>query len=189
MHQKLKPLKNNIVFQFMDEVTSKGQFVEAMSTRGLFMTASHDDSAKRPRWCRVVAVGPDCMTVKPDDLILLPSLRWSESAKMSGQSYWKTNEDEVVAYLRDGEPLIVVNDWVLFHYNRDGFTKLSSGLFVKSINETPSGEVKDVGPKVLDKLANTKVYYDGALFSNLIYYNRKDYGFLRVTDLLGYSPL
>ncbi len=96
----IRAIYNQILFQFVDKVNAKGQFEEARSKGGIILIGGFDDSAKQPRWARIVSLGPDCS----DELrtsgceILIENLRWNEGAKLDGQRLWKTDEDQVLAY-------------------------------------------------------------------------------------------
>lgn len=96
MTSKIKPLANNVLFQFTDTVHS-GMFYDVEKS-GIIVGKNSDNSAKQPRWGTVLAVGPD---VKPDEVaignkILIESLRWTEAYKVDGISYWFTRVNEIM---------------------------------------------------------------------------------------------
>jgi len=96
----LQSIKDHIIFQFLDQVDSRGMFLPERTLSGLYRPTSSDDSAKLPRWAKVVALGPDC----DEDLrvegceILIGALRWTKGGKCNGQSYWRTDQKEVLGY-------------------------------------------------------------------------------------------
>lgn len=96
---QIRAIKNHIVFQFVDEVTLSGHFVRSHES-GLILGTHYDDSAKQHRWARVISAGPDCCDEikQPGVEILIENLRWNEGAKLNGQKYWKTDENQLLGY-------------------------------------------------------------------------------------------
>ena len=94
---KLTPLKNYVMFRFLDTTSgSKGKFVDR-TTKGGIILPILDSSQKLPRWGEVVAAGPQC-TVKPGDFILIEALMWSfgTTSTFDGSKIWKTDEDKII---------------------------------------------------------------------------------------------
>jgi len=99
----LRVFRNEILFQFEDEDaiindgkrTARG-FKEV--TEWGFTIVSSKESASNARWGIVKAVGPE---VGPDIFIgrriLIESLKWTEGVEYERETYWKTNEDVVLA--------------------------------------------------------------------------------------------
>lgn len=99
---KLRALHNHIIFQFVDEVDAKGQFVpkyDKVSGTSLILRSHYDDSAKSPRWVNIVALGPDCTdeVSRPGIQLLVDALKWTRGAKFNGQTYWRTDETQILA--------------------------------------------------------------------------------------------
>lgn len=90
----LRPLKDSILFVFMDDVNYKG-FSNKTATGIIYK--SLDDGLNSPRWAKVLAVGPTVDTIKPGMHILIEALRWTEGFKFDGVMIWKTVEKEVMA--------------------------------------------------------------------------------------------
>lgn len=96
----IRAIHNDILFQFKDRVNSKGQFEEGQSYGGIILNANHSDSAKKPRWVKIVSLGPDVN----DELrtsgieLLVEHLMWTPGVKYEGQSYWKTDDTKVLGY-------------------------------------------------------------------------------------------
>ncbi len=91
----LKPLKDSVLFVFTEEV-SGGLFVEE-SESGIYLGKSVDSSSNEARWAVVAAVGPEVLTIKTQNKILIGALRWTEGFTISGTKLWKTTESEILA--------------------------------------------------------------------------------------------
>lgn len=101
---KIKAIKNHVVFQFVDAIDSAGQFIRTSET-GIWLGGHYDDSAKAHRWGKVVSVGPKCSDElrTPGCEVLIENLRWTERAILEGQSYWRTDETQVLGYRLPGD--------------------------------------------------------------------------------------
>lgn len=97
---KLRAIRNHIIFQFVDRVTSTGRFTPERSHGGIHLLANNDDSAKEPRWVKVISAGPDCseQVTQPNVELLVDALRWTAGAKFEDQTYWRTDETQILAY-------------------------------------------------------------------------------------------
>lgn len=94
----LTPLTNNILFVFVDNIIN-GKFVENTAS-GIFLGNGYEDTIKKPRWGKVVAVGPDVKkdgSISTTDLILVEPLMWTEGFMHDGIQIWKTNLTKVMA--------------------------------------------------------------------------------------------
>jgi co-chaperonin GroES (HSP10) len=184
----LRALNNDIVFQFIDDVNTKGRFIEGMSSSGIILGSSDDDSARRPRWAKVVAIGPKCTSVEIGNEILIPALRWTLGATFEGAKYWKTRDNELVAK-RDhhGGALHVLNSWVVFHREQDMVHVRQSGLFYVSKQETPKGHVAHVGQKCDAILGRSDIYYKSEGFIDLFTHRNREYAFIKDEDILAYE--
>ncbi len=94
MHNEIKPLGNNIMFIFVDDVR-QGMFYDVEKS-GIIIGKSYDGSAKEPRWGVVTAVGPDVDGIQPGQKILMEPLRWTEAMKVNNKSVWFTRESEIM---------------------------------------------------------------------------------------------
>lgn len=95
----IRPLKNNIMFKFLDETAgSKGAFTE--STLSGIIIPRTNSTQKVARWAEVIAAGPDTEVV-PGDFILIESLMWMEAVKVDDQKMWKTDDSKVLAVTND----------------------------------------------------------------------------------------
>ncbi len=96
---RIAPIRNNIIFKFMDKVNKKGEFMETTSY-GLSLPGHHDNSAKTHRWATIVALGPDCSDIlrEPGCEILIEALRWTHGFVFEGERMWKTDETQLLAY-------------------------------------------------------------------------------------------
>lgn len=96
----LKPLKNIVMFTFLDETGgAKGAFSAALAESGIILPASVS-LQKTHRWGRVVAAGPEAEVVE-GDLILVEALMWMEGVKFDGRKVWKTDDSKILAVTDD----------------------------------------------------------------------------------------
>lgn len=95
----LRPLKNSILFSFIDDAAG-GMFIPKTKS-GILLTNQNMDVQRGPRWGRVLAVGPKCVDVKIRDLILIDALKWTTGFKHDDVNIWKTDESNVMAITDD----------------------------------------------------------------------------------------
>ena len=94
MHNEIKPLNNNILFTFVDDVR-QGMFYDVEKS-GIIVGKSYDGSAKEARWGLVLAVGPEVSNIQAGQKILIEPLRWTEALKVNDRSVWFTRESEIM---------------------------------------------------------------------------------------------
>lgn len=187
----LRALNNYILFAFVDPVNSKGEFVREATASGILLKSSVDDSAKTPRWAKVLRAGPDCTSVVEGQYILLPALRWTQGTKYEGNSVWKTDEKEVVAVkdTLDASPQ-PIGSFILFQRLARPEPQSSSGLIIVEhySSETPKGKVLLIGPKVEPELKGSIIYYSDANFFDYFYVQGREIAFIKEDDVLIYQP-
>ena len=100
MKKHITAIYNQIVFQFIDKVNSKGMFEEATSKGGIIILGDTDKSAGQARWAKIISVGPDCSDPLRQEgcEILIENLRWSPGIKFNDQTYWRTDENQLLGY-------------------------------------------------------------------------------------------
>ena len=105
----LKPLHNGILFQFEENTVRKQnmhervEFVEKTSWG--FEHSNFDVSINKPRWVIVTAVGDECSNeVQPGMRVLVDALKWTIGIPFNGDTYWKTDSDQVLAIDDDYQP-------------------------------------------------------------------------------------
>ena len=97
---QLKPLRNAILFQFLDDTSGdKGQFTER-SRSGLYIPTLKNEQ-RQERWARVVAVGPEAKGINVNDFILIEPLMWTSNEVFEGQKIWKTDTTKVMMVTTD----------------------------------------------------------------------------------------
>lgn len=97
----LRPLKNTILFVFVDDSAS-GLFISKTKS-GIFLSQAPKDfdSQRVPRWGKVLSVGPQVKDIKSGDFILIEGLQWTEGFKYDDVRIWKTDEEKVMAVTDD----------------------------------------------------------------------------------------
>ena len=95
--EELIPTRNNIIFQFVDQVKN-GNFVSERSS-GIVIDLGNDhrDSGKFCRVGIVHAVGQKAHGFKPGDKIAINPLMWTKGFKYNNQQYWMTIPEHVAA--------------------------------------------------------------------------------------------
>jgi co-chaperonin GroES (HSP10) len=97
---KILPLRNNVMFQFLDETTgSKGKFNERKLDSGIILPTL-DSAQKLPRWGMVIAAGPTAQ-VKVGEYILIQSLMWTYGTEVDGVKMWKTDDEKIIMVTDD----------------------------------------------------------------------------------------
>lgn len=160
---KIKALVNGFVFKFNDEVNNKGEFNKSPTQSGIILKASSDDSAKQPRWVTITSRGTTCADyIQPGVEVLLPALRWTASAEVDGEKFWKSDDTQVVAYKdKDTGNIIPVNKYVLFAKSKISLSTTDSGLIVAgNMSEgSPHGVVLNVSADVYPEIITGTVIY------------------------------
>lgn len=93
----MKALRNNIIFQFLNETeTELGTFKETTSFGLELVTTTADASTKKARWAVITSVGPEVKDLYEGDFICIEPLKWTDYFKHNNQKYWKTDEDQIL---------------------------------------------------------------------------------------------
>lgn len=186
---KLRPILNHIIFQFVDEVDSKGQFVQKTDW-GFTIPGHFDDSAKSPRWGTITHVGPDCKHVKVGQQVLINALKWTPGFKFNDQRFWRTDETQIVAIRKTPtSDLQILRDIVLFKRHEEKVNEAKHGLLVvgTAVVETPKGTVVMVGPDCTESLDNTVIYYHEENFFSKFEHQKEKLWYIREQDILAYQ--
>lgn len=98
----IAPLRNNIVFQFLDETSgSKGKFQDRKTLSGIIIPVL-DSAQKSPRWGVATAVGPDS-EVQVGEFIFIEALMWSYGFTFEDEKFWKTDDSKIMFATDDYE--------------------------------------------------------------------------------------
>jgi co-chaperonin GroES (HSP10) len=102
----LKPIRNNIVFQFVEQ-TSGGRFLARKTEAGIILGSILDEQSI-PRWGKVISVGPDVAeeeaSIVPGIFIFIEGGAWTQQITLDdGEKIWKTDVSKVIA-TSDEEP-------------------------------------------------------------------------------------
>ncbi len=89
---KLRAIGNAVLFQFVEKIKN-GQIVDETKS-GIILNANVTEQHK-PRWGRVLSVGPD---VKEElfEYILIEPLKWTNSITFEGESFWQTDDEKIL---------------------------------------------------------------------------------------------
>lgn len=185
---KLTPIKNNILFKFIDKMDINGQFIEETSW-GLVISGHFDTSAKQPRWVEVIEVGPECKDVKVGQQALVGALRWTPHFIANESKMWKTDEDQIFV-LRDtpDSELIPLRDTIVFTRIDEQVKPGLELVIVGDSEQTPKGEINIVGPNVSEELpVGTVFYFDGISFFEKFSHKKEMLCFIKQDDVLIYQ--
>ena len=95
----IRPLRNNVIFKFLDERTNElGAFIEK-SLSGIIIPRTKS-TQKVHRWGVVVAAGPVAEVIE-GDYILIEGLMWMEGVKVDDEMVWKTDDSKILAVTND----------------------------------------------------------------------------------------
>lgn len=98
----IKPLKNNIIFQFLDETdTSHGKFKQISASGFEIISSDTTDSTEKPRWAKIVALGEDVTEVVEGDYVCISPLMWTDHVTYEKAKYWKTDIDNLLLVSKD----------------------------------------------------------------------------------------
>lgn len=97
MSKALQPIRKDVIFQFLTEVTKQGNFKETTGWGFEVVRGKQHFEEEGHRMGHVVAVGPDCTDVTPGMDVVIQKLMWTNQFSIDGKQYWKTDEDKVLA--------------------------------------------------------------------------------------------
>jgi hypothetical protein len=102
----IQPLGKSFTFQFIDEIKND-KFIDK-SSAGLILSNPTFDDQTLSRWVKIVSVGKDVTKVKPNDIVLLKKLKWTQSFKedLNSEKLWKSDEDQVLSISTNDDELV-----------------------------------------------------------------------------------
>lgn len=184
---KIIPIKNTFIFKFKETINNKGQFEKNTTETGIILQSSFDDSAKESRWVVVTEIGPNCVDVRVNDVVLLPALRWTAGAKFNNETIWKSDDlQAVVKQDRHTKELVALRDTIVFKPIKDEETTTSFGIvLVKDPHSnSPRGIVVAVGPDCVDAKIGEVVFYDDANFFDTFVHEGEHLAFIKEDKIL-----
>ena len=100
MSLQIRPLHNKIFFQFEERIIENAKGVRSFETKsdgGVVVLGSNEDATKKPRWCKVLAVGPKVDdSIKVGMRVCVEALRWTDPVTVDGVEFWQTNDEEIL---------------------------------------------------------------------------------------------
>lgn len=187
---RLRAIRNHVIFQFVDETDSKGQFVE--TTKWGFKIPGHfDNSAKAPRWGTVVEIGPECKHVKVGQQVLVNALKWTAGVKFDGKKVWRTDETQVAVFRSTPtSKLQPLGKTIVFQRINSTITEGKHGLQVVGdlSVDTPKGAVVLLGPDCVTELQGSVIYYNEENFFNKFDHKSEQLWYIDEPSVLVYEP-
>lgn len=99
MSKTLVPIRQDVIFQFLSEVSKQGNFKEKTSWGFEVTRGRQHFEEEGHRIGKVVAVGPECKQVKTGMEVVIQKLMWTNQFGVEGKQYWKTDESKVLAVI------------------------------------------------------------------------------------------
>lgn len=96
---ELKPIRNQIVFEFIEE-TRNGQF-DLVTPSGVMIRQTSEKQIDYCRWGRILAIGPEVNELEEGQIVLIEKLRWTSRFRITDKKYWITTDEEVLAIWGD----------------------------------------------------------------------------------------
>lgn len=92
---KLNPLRDVILFEFIDETSGMKRGFTDITKSGIIIPQA-DTMQKVARWGKVLARGPDS-GVEVNQYVLVEGLQWTTRTEVDGQVLWKTEDSRILA--------------------------------------------------------------------------------------------
>jgi len=90
----IKAIENNVIFQFVEDVTQT-RFVNSAAS-GFIISSTDNNQTLDPRWGKAISVGPDVTEIKNNDFILIEQGKWTTSFRIGNDRYWKTDDSKII---------------------------------------------------------------------------------------------
>jgi co-chaperonin GroES (HSP10) len=94
MTLQIIPVRNNIIFEFVEDSTST-RFVNSTKS-GIMISSQDSNQTGIPRWGKITHVGPDVKNVKVGEYALIEPGKWTSSFYVDNHRYWKTDDDQIM---------------------------------------------------------------------------------------------
>lgn len=96
----IKPVRNNVIFQFVDETVAGKRFVN-QTFSGILIHSSDTNQSGVPRWAKVTHVGPDAYDVEVGEYVLVENGMWTTGFTVRDDwgvpsRYWKTEDSKIL---------------------------------------------------------------------------------------------
>ncbi len=99
----LEPVSNHILFQFLEETnkSQKGAF-ENKTDWGFQLKTSIDDTTKKPRWVKIIGMGPEVEEeFHIGQVVLVKPLKWTRQVEYKGVEFARTDINQLLAIDED----------------------------------------------------------------------------------------
>jgi hypothetical protein len=91
----LRPIKNNIIFAFIDDINGKS--IVSKMQNGIIRVANVTEQ-NVPRWGKVLAIGEAVVPeISVGKYVLIEPLMWTTGAEIDDIRVWKTDDSKVMA--------------------------------------------------------------------------------------------
>jgi co-chaperonin GroES (HSP10) len=92
--KSITPLKKNILFRFIQELSAQRGFEN--KTEWGFSIIDKKSDMQLGRWGEVIHVGPEVKDIKVGEFIFIEPLQWTNMLTINKKNYWMTNIDKVL---------------------------------------------------------------------------------------------
>lgn len=96
---EIEVLGKFILFQFEElrDANNRNSFHEKRES-GIILKSDYDASTKKPRWVKVLAVGPDvCDDIQVGSRVLVQALKWTQVSTYQKAEFARTEEAFILA--------------------------------------------------------------------------------------------
>lgn len=87
------PIERGILFKFIEDIENKT--FSNKTNAGIVIKDKFNDM-QRPRWGKILVVGPQVTKLTVGDYVLIENLQWTTALRYKDDTFWKTNEDKVM---------------------------------------------------------------------------------------------
>lgn len=95
MSTTINPLRDTIIFQFIDETNGIQRGFTDITKSGIIIQQAASQQ-KVARWGQVKAVGPES-AVEVGQFVLVEALQWTLRTEVDNEPLWKTDDSRVLA--------------------------------------------------------------------------------------------
>jgi co-chaperonin GroES (HSP10) len=97
---RVKPIGNIVLFQFVEDMNHTT--FKSTSEGGIVMVETQANKLDKPRWGKVLAVGPrvEADLIPVDEFILVEALGWTNAMTMedsvAAEKFWFTTDEKII---------------------------------------------------------------------------------------------
>lgn len=90
---KIKPINTKILFQFVEDVDS---VFHSRTKSGIHIVQDKANQVNKPRWGKVLAIGPEVDMISVGDYIFIEAMGWTNGIEFDDATVWFTETKKVM---------------------------------------------------------------------------------------------